>query len=698
MCSWATALMVLALFSTSAWAADALDPDALLTGAGGFLTNRQQADGSWSDRTWHTVPPALPADDGMRPASALLGTSLAIQVQLFTGNRASAMRGLAWLRQQQGDDGAIGATNTEQAFATRAFLEGLFAGEATYEEPARRGLALLAQRQRQPLCWPEHPQDQDVIDTTASFWCQQTTLAMVPWGRGTDTISGAWQERNPGHIATPQSNGGRIISSSFFPARILTSPLGGFSLDAKAGDSSAAGLYLLNLTRGVDDQPDILRSLTSTVVGEFAVQDDRPIDWRRLYIAWNALPRKPYLRLPAPNQERLKLLLRVGYHADGPLAGSWDPPTTSDQPGGRITSTCFAALTAWSIRNNPMNDTSSIDKALEFLVRSQQEDGSWDVAALARSCPAMAISPENLAAAPGTVTMTGLSVLGFLGAGYDHKTPNKYKTRVDRGLRWLMSTQQQDGSWKGAVVDHANAVMALAEAYAMTNDPDLKGPAQRGLNALLKRRVTVRDQGPIGWPIQDGDHLIDSWTTSIGILAMKSGMAGGLNVGSSLADARRWWEIAFAAANGDPTIPTTGFPRALLESGAHPTGDPCDAELHGLVAIIMIGEDKNSLTQTRLARAAFERARTLSAAGRCPPHQHWHAGLSFFQRGGLEWRQWAVLSRAAPDPIYAEECTKGALPPPAALAPSFDLLTSTIYRLLELEIQYRMAHVGQDGR
>ena len=58
----------------------------------------------------------------------------------------------------------------------------------------------------------------------------------------------------------------------------------------------------------------------------------------------------------------------------------------------------------------------------------------------------------------------------------------------------------------------------------------------------------------------------------------------------------------------------------------------------------------------------------------------------------------AVLSRAAPDPIYAEECTKGALPPPAALAPSFDLLTSTIYRLLELEIQYRMAHVGQDGR
>ena len=112
----------------------------------------------------------------------------------------------------------------------------------------------------------------------------------------------------------------------------------------------------------------------------------------------------------------------------------------------------------------------------------------------------------------------------------------------------------------------------------------------------------------------------------------------------------------------------------------------------------MMGKDKGSPAQARLARAALERARALFAAGGCAPHQYWHAGLSFFQRGGLEWRQWAVLSRTAPGQDLTEGCVQGTLPPPAALAPSVDLLTSTIYRLLELEVHLRMSYYGQDGR
>jgi hypothetical protein len=76
---------------------------------------------------------------------------------------------------------------------------------------------------------------------------------------------------------------------------------------------------------------------------------------------------------------------------------------------------------------------------------------------------------------------TGLGLLPFLGAG---QTPERgiYREHVKRGLAWLVSAQKADGDLRsgiGNMYSHGIASIALCEAYMLTKDPALRGPAQK---------------------------------------------------------------------------------------------------------------------------------------------------------------------------------------------------------------------------
>ncbi len=205
---------------------------------------------------------------------------------------------------------------------------------------------------------------------------------------------------------------------------------------------------------------------------------------------------------------------------------------------------------------------SAVDAALRWFKKHQSPNGMWDPEKYPVNCQ------ENPKCEPGStadvggsdagIAMTGYAVLCFLGAGYDHKTPSKFKTTVQKGLEYLRSVQKPDGLLGVRNYEHGVATMAMAEAYAMTTDADLKGPAQKGVKVILDRQAkdgskdADKAYSGLGWDYEAAnparnDSSVSGWC----VMALKSALAGGLNVGTGMEGAKKWLEKAWKAANKD---------------------------------------------------------------------------------------------------------------------------------------------------
>lgn len=179
---------------------------------------------------------------------------------------------------------------------------------------------------------------------------------------------------------------------------------------------------------------------------------------------------------------------------------------------------------------DPLDETSvepqtelAIERGLEFLAKHQRPDGSWrlqdfDTEVLMRSDTAA----------------TALAILSFQGAGYTH-LEFKYADNVDRALKFLVSHQTSQGDLyipqdpasdlNAKLYSHGIASLALCEAYGMTQDEDLRGPAQSALNYM----TLSQDRRRGGWRYEPGvgsDTSVTGWF----MMAFKSGQLAGLDV------------------------------------------------------------------------------------------------------------------------------------------------------------------------
>ncbi|MCO8121882.1 hypothetical protein NHH03_09055 [Stieleria sp. TO1_6] len=125
---------------------------------------------------------------------------------------------------------------------------------------------------------------------------------------------------------------------------------------------------------------------------------------------------------------------------------------------------------------------------------------------------------------------TSLALLPFMGAGQTH-LKGEFRDVVMGGLRFLSQNGKAgkeqgmpfiDYRGGGNMYDHGLAAITLCEAYAMTGDPDLAGPAQGALNFIALAqcrdggwRYTVRDSS-------GGDTSVVGWQ----VMALKSGHMG----------------------------------------------------------------------------------------------------------------------------------------------------------------------------
>lgn len=285
---------------------------------------------------------------------------------------------------------------------------------------------------------------------------------------------------------------------------------------------------------------------------------------------------------------------------------------------------------------------SAVETSMRAQVKAAAADGSWP-------------------AGSWTTHATALNLLSFLGAGYDHKTPNKYRATLARGIQWLTNHRvAQD------LAGQILVTLTLAEAYALTADETLKPSAEFALAVLTDRvvnrhelEIAIFRRGPLAGP-----ELL-AWTA----IAAKSAQVAGLD--------------------------------GALCGSIYTVIDELLPDLDGHA-------DRDEAHVTRLAVDAF-RGRLGETYGHQPPVSEWlerlpgwiqegrpelvyFANLGLFQCGGDSWGLWNTTARerlVALNNVGTKNGWLAASPHPLGENIAMPMLT------LPLQVYYRYAQVSK---
>jgi hypothetical protein len=170
----------------------------------------------------------------------------------------------------------------------------------------------------------------------------------------------------------------------------------------------------------------------------------------------------------------------------------------------------------------------AVQLALQWLAEHQNYDGSWTFEhQKSPKCHGACADPGFT---PGKVAATSLALLPFLGTGQTH-LEGQYKRTIDQGLKFLVHSMQMQGKlgslyeMGGQMYGHGLASIVLCEAYGMTHDQALAGPAQASINFIVK----AQDSHGGGWryrPGDPGDTSVVGWQ----LMALKSAQMAYLEV------------------------------------------------------------------------------------------------------------------------------------------------------------------------
>jgi hypothetical protein len=188
----------------------------------------------------------------------------------------------------------------------------------------------------------------------------------------------------------------------------------------------------------------------------------------------------------------------------------------------------------------------TIELGLHFLARHQMPDGSWTLNNFGAAQPEFEEEyVDEKAALHSDTAATGMALMSFFGAGYHHKD-DKYAQVIRNGLDFLIKNQKEDGdlylpldeesdrsAW---LYSHGIATIALCEAYGMTQDPDLREPAQKAIDFAVAAQHPTRG----GWrysPQYGSDTSVTGWL----MMALMSGKLANLKVPDEVFEKIEGW-------------------------------------------------------------------------------------------------------------------------------------------------------------
>ena len=176
----------------------------------------------------------------------------------------------------------------------------------------------------------------------------------------------------------------------------------------------------------------------------------------------------------------------------------------------------------------------AIGAALEWLSRNQEADGHWDI-------------KKHGGNGNYDTAGAGLSLLCYYGWGLSHNKGGKYQNNIRKALDWLIAQQQESGelssaaAGNGRMYAHGIATIALCEAYGISKDPKLKGPAEKAIKLIITSQSPTKG----GWRYQPRPGDADTSVTGWQYMALHSARMAEIEVPEVVfANARRWFDQA----------------------------------------------------------------------------------------------------------------------------------------------------------
>ncbi len=174
----------------------------------------------------------------------------------------------------------------------------------------------------------------------------------------------------------------------------------------------------------------------------------------------------------------------------------------------------------------------AIEMGLAFLAKQQNDDGSWSLDKLDKE------RRESQNQMVSDTAATGLALLAFQGAGFNHKE-FYYSEKMNRAVNWMKENQAENGNLyvdgdersnkSCQLYSHAIATLALCEAYGMTQDPELRDAAQKAIDFIQN----AQDPKMGGWryfsapvAMRRSDTSVTGWM----VMALQSAKLAGLDV------------------------------------------------------------------------------------------------------------------------------------------------------------------------
>lgn len=337
----------------------------------------------------------------------------------------------------------------------------------------------------------------------------------------------------------------------------------------------------------------------------------------------------------------------------------------------------------------PPQTEEAIEMGLAFLARYQGQDGSWSLSGFGEE---VALSSDTAA--------TGLGLLAFQGAGYNHRE-HKYQEVVRAALDHLVKNQKPDGDLFTPMDDDSNrsvwlyshsiAALAVCEAYGMTQDPALKEPAQKAVDFIVAAQHKQRG----GWRYAPGvgaDTSVTGWM----MMALKSGELAGLKVPQeTFVGMQRWLDSAQASAGErhlyryNPLAPDT-------ESQRHGRQATRTMTSVGLLMRLYLGWRRDNPDMVRGADYLLQAPPEIGTARNIERDTYYwyYATQVMFHVGGERWQQWndklhplLVSSQVRQGPLAGSWDPRN--PVPDRWAQHAGRLYVTTLNLLSLEVYYR---------
>jgi hypothetical protein len=321
----------------------------------------------------------------------------------------------------------------------------------------------------------------------------------------------------------------------------------------------------------------------------------------------------------------------------------------------------------------------AVELGLDWLVRHQRSDGSWSLnhkpQCQGKGCPADAHMDSDTAA-------TGLALLPLLGAGQTHLDKGRYQTSVDKGIKWLLKVQKPDGDlWTGGggtthMYSHAIGAMAICEAYGITRDPRLKGPAERAIKFIIDAQSPSNG----GWrynPGEAGDTSVLGWQ----MFALRSAHIAGLDVPPrTIAGAIDYLDAA-AADEGRTTYAYQPKNKATAVMTAE-----------ALLIRQYIGWGKN---YPPMRKGAEKVAADLFRTKERNVYYWYYATQLMHNLGGSNWKKWNLMVRdgLVAMQVKGDGCDRGSWDPHKPLADRWGAQAgrhfTTAMSVMILEVYYR---------